>query len=38
MENDREVLCSKHKRDKDVLESEVEDKKQVIKRYENDYN
>ena len=37
MENDREVLVSKHRRDKEQLENEIEEKRQMVKRYENEF-
>lgn len=37
LEQDREVLLAKHKRDKDHLEAEVEEKRHLLKQYELEY-
>lgn len=37
LEQDREMLVNKHKRDRDQLEQEVDEKRQVVKKYENEF-
>eukprot|EP00347_Sterkiella_histriomuscorum_P003379 403364524 len=37
LEQDREVLLAKHKRDKDQLQQEVEEKRHILKQYELEY-
>ena len=37
LENDREILLQKHKRDKDILEQELDEKRLMLKKYEIEY-
>ena len=37
LENDREILVTKHKRDKESIEIELDEKRQLVKRYENEF-
>jgi hypothetical protein len=37
LEHDREILLNKHKRDKEQLESDLDERRQIIKRYENEF-
>jgi len=37
LETEREVLLNKHKRDKEQLEGELEEKRHLVKRYENEF-